>query len=92
MVVVLLIAAFDGQAHVNGMESFWALLKRGYHGTFHRMSPKHLQRYVGEFARRQNHRPLNTIEQMREIARSADGKRLTYRTLTRGNGRQRMAE
>ncbi len=82
----------DGQAHVNGMESFWALLKRGYHGTFHRMSPKHLQRYVGEFAGRQNHRPLDTIEQMREIARSADGKRLTYRTLTRGCGRQRMAE
>ena len=29
----------NGQAHVNGMESFWALLKRRYHGTFHHMSP-----------------------------------------------------
>ena len=82
----------DGQAHVNGMESFWSLLKRGYHGTYHRMSPKHLQRYVAEFAGRQNERPLDTIDQMIRIVQSADGKRLKYRTLTRGTGRQRMAE
>ena len=31
-----------GQAHVNGLESFWALLKRGYHGTYHHISPQHL--------------------------------------------------
>ena len=41
----------DGQAHVNGMESFWAMMKRGYHGTYHRMSPAHLQRYVDKFSR-----------------------------------------
>ena len=40
----------SGQAHVNGMESFWSLLKRGYHGTFHHVSEKHLGRYVREFA------------------------------------------
>ena len=38
------------QAHVNGMESFWSMMKRGYYGTFHRMSPKHLDRYVDEFS------------------------------------------
>lgn len=34
-----------GMAHTNGMESFWALMKRGYSGTCHKMSPKHLSRY-----------------------------------------------
>ena len=33
-----------GQAHTNGVESFWAGLKRGYVGTYHRMSPEHLHR------------------------------------------------
>ena len=44
----------DGMAHINGIESFWSMLKRGYHGTYHRMSAKHLQRYVDEFSSRHN--------------------------------------
>lgn len=36
----------DGMAHINGMESFWSLLKRGYYCTHHKMSREHLQRYV----------------------------------------------
>ena len=69
------------QAHTNGMESFWALLRRGYHGTFHQISPKHLQRYVAEFAGRHNIGDRNTIDQMREVVTRLVGRRLMYKDL-----------
>ncbi len=47
----------NGMAHTNGIESFWSMLKRGYHGTYHHMSAKHLQRYVTEFSGRQTQCP-----------------------------------
>ncbi len=71
----------NGMAHTNGVESFWSLLKRGYHGTFHKMSTKHLDRYVSEFTGRQNMRDCDTIQQMSQVARGMDGKRLRYRDL-----------
>ena len=71
------------QAHINGMESFWALLKRGYYGTYHKMSPKHLQRYVDEFSGRHNARSIDTTEQMQGVARGMDQKRLRYKDLVR---------
>lgn len=58
-----------GQAHTNGVESFWSMLKRGYQGTYHQMSAKHLQRYITEFAGRHNVRDLDTLEQIRHSAR-----------------------
>ncbi len=70
------------QAHTNGVESFWSLLKRGYQGTYHQMSPKHLDRYGSEFAGRHNQRSLDTAEQMHSVARGLVGKRLQYRELT----------
>ena len=72
-----------GKVHTNGIESFWALLTRGYYGTYHRISFKHLQRYVNEFAGRHNVRPLDTIEQMKAVVVRMDGKRLRYRDLTK---------
>ena len=69
------------QAHTNGIESFWAMLKRGYHGTYHHMSPKHLGRYVEEFAGRHNVRELNTVDQMGCLVRGMRGKRLPYKEL-----------
>ena len=69
------------QAHTNGMESFWSMLKRGYVGTYHHFSVKHLDRYVTEFEGRHNRRPLDTAEQMGIMARNAAGKQLPYLTL-----------
>ena len=72
------------QAHTNGIESFWATLKRGYHGTFHHISPKHLHRYVNEFATRHNMRPKDTEAIMGETVAMMVGKRLMYNELTKG--------
>ena len=72
----------DGQAHTNGMESFWSLFNPGYHRTFHHVSPKHLDRYVGEFARPHNNRPMDTIHQMSAMLRGMERKRLRYADLT----------
>lgn len=68
----------NGQVSTNGMESFRAMLKRGFHGTYHRLSAKHLNRYVQEFAGRHNIRDLDTLEQMQVLARGFVGKRLKY--------------
>ena len=77
----------DGMVHTNGIESFWATLKRGYHGTYHHLSPKHLNRYVGEFSGRHNDRTEDTVDQMTHIVRGMDGKRLRYEDLVaKGRG------
>ena len=71
----------DGEVTTNGIESLWALFKRAYWGTWHRVSPKHLQRYLNEITGRLNLRGLDALEQMGEIVRRMDGKRLTLRDL-----------
>ncbi len=71
----------NGMAHTNGIESMWAMLKRGYVGTYHHMSDKHLHRYVDEFAGRHNQRPLDTEVQMASMVQGMDGKRLRYEDL-----------
>ena len=70
-----------GKAHTNGIESFWATLKRGYTGTYHKMSHKHLSRYITEFAGRHNVRSYDTIVQMEKLASGFVGKRLRYKDL-----------
>ena len=70
-----------GMAHTNGIESFWAVFKRAYKGTFHQISAKHLQRYVNEFSGRHNIRSMDTIDQMRHVVAEMVGKRLMYKKL-----------
>ena len=57
------------------------MFKRGYVGTFHQLSKKHLPRYVAEFSGRHNSRETDTIDQMRGVAKGPTGKRLRYREL-----------
>ena len=71
----------NDQATTNGVESFWALMKKGYHGIYHHWSEKHMERYIDEFEGRYNTRKLDTIDQMRLIAMGMTGKRLRYNDL-----------
>ena len=76
----------DGMAHTNGIESFWSMLKRAHKGTFHKISPKHLDRYVREFAGKHNHRDSGTLVQMRDTVARLVGRRLLHRDLIAPNG------
>lgn len=69
------------QATTNGIESFWALMKRGYYGIYHHWSDKHMERYIDEFEGRYNARGLDTVDQMRLLAIGMGGKRLMYAEL-----------
>lgn len=81
-----------GDVHTNTVEGYFSILKRGIIGTFHSVSPHHLQRYVTEFDFRYNHREgrekidgvwtktgLNDTERTITLAKGITGKRLTYR-------------
>ena len=74
------------EVHIQGIEAFWAMLKRAYKGTFHKISPKHLDRYVTEFAGRHNARSLDTPDQMEELLAGMAGRRLRYPELIADNG------
>ena len=74
----------DGMAHTNGIESVWAVLKRGIEGTFHQVSVKHLDRYVNEFTFRLNEGncQVDTVDRMAALFGAMPGKPMTYKALT----------
>ena len=74
----------DEQVHINGMESFWSMLKRAHKGTCHKISKKHLDRYVNEFVVRHNIRKQDTIDQMIALVAELVGKKLMCKDLVSG--------
>jgi len=67
-----------GRAHINTAESFFALLKRGHYGIFHKLSKKHLHRYCTEFGFRWDRRKITDGERMVEAIKGIEGKRLYF--------------
>ncbi|HEY2234627.1 MAG TPA: IS1595 family transposase [Candidatus Angelobacter sp.] len=77
----------NGKIHTNGIENFWALLKRGLSGTYVAVEPFHLFRYLDEQSFRYNNRgnkdkPVNDGERFEMLLSQVAGKRLTYSALT----------
>ena len=72
-----------GEVHTNSIESFWSMLKRAHMGTFHKLSPKHLNRYVQEFAAKNDLRDSDTLVQMCETVWRLVGRNLLYRSSLR---------
>lgn len=71
----------NGDISTNTAESYFALLKRGVHGTFHHISKQHLHRYCDEFAFRWNHRKVSDGERAEEAIKGIEGKKLTYKKI-----------
>lgn len=72
-----------GNVTTNGIESVFAVMKRGLIGVYHHASPKHLHRYVNEFAFRLNDGDVShhTMERLASMFGAAIGRRLTYKEL-----------
>lgn len=72
-----------GDVTTNGIESVWAVMKRGLHGVYHHASPKHLNRYVSEFTFRLNEGDVkhHTLTRLGSLFDAAIGRRITYKEL-----------
>jgi transposase-like protein len=72
-----------GDIHVNTLEGYYSIFKRGMKGIYQHCSEQHLHRYVAEFDFRYNHRiglGVNDSARTRSALRGIVGKRLTYRS------------
>jgi transposase-like protein len=71
----------EGRVHTNGLENFWSLLKRGLHGTYVSVEPKHLSRYLDERVFTYNLRDLDDYGRFSTVLRAVSGRRLTWAEL-----------
>jgi len=72
-----------GDVHVNTLEGFFSVFKRGLVGVYQHMDKKHLDRYLAEFDFRMNTRAklgINDAQRADIALQGVVGKRLTYRT------------
>ena len=72
----------EGRVHVNGLENFWSLLKRGLHGTYVSVAPEHLFRYLDERVFTYNQRELDDYGRFARVLLAVTGRRLTWCELT----------
>jgi len=72
--------------HTNGIESVWAVLRRSLLGVYHKVSTKHLSKYLNEatFRLHEGNCQVDTIDRMIALTCGMVGRRLTYKRLIRG--------
>jgi transposase-like protein len=68
-----------GAVNTNSVEGYFAILKRGVNGTYHRISPAHLHRYLTEFDFRYSTRGQSDGQRTTAALSQVVGKRLKYR-------------
>jgi transposase-like protein len=83
-----MVSYVEGRVHTNTIENFWSCLKRTLHGTYIAPRGFHLNAYVDEQVFRFNERGGTDASRFATTAKAADGKRLTYRALTRKRATQ----
>ena len=80
----------EGRVHTNNIENFWACLKRTLHGTYIAPRAFHLEAYVDEQVFRFNERGDNDGGRFVKALKGANGRRVTYETLTKSHGLWRL--
>lgn len=74
----------SGSVHTNNIENFWSHFSRTVFGTYHHISPKHMERYVNESTFRFNNRNLSEGSKFDVALANGVNKRLNHKTLING--------
>lgn len=72
----------NGAFSSNGVENYWSIFKRSIIGTFHNISPQHIQKYSDELTFKYNNKGKTNSQLFNEAIRSCDIERTTYKELT----------